>query len=119
MASSRLMQKISRAVEKNFSDQTSFASQLVRENSENPFTPDQASPKHAIEKGVGELVYERLRSLGFVPKRVGSSEKRTNIVCYWGPRQFRKSLILNGNMDTAPAGLGYPLVPPSGELRGG
>lgn len=119
MASSRLMQKISRAVEKNFSDQTSFASQLVRENSENPFTPDQSSPKHAIEKGVGELVYERLRSLGFVPKRVGASKKRTNIVCYWGPRRFRKSLILNGNMDTAPAGLGYTLDPHSGAIRDG
>ena len=68
---------------------------------------------------MGELLYERLRSFGFVPKRVGASKKRTNIVCYWGPRRFRKSLILNGNMDTAPAGLGYTLDPHSGAIRDG
>lgn len=119
MASSRLTQKVSRAVAKNFSDQTSFASALVRENSENPHTPDQSSPKNPIELTTSNLIYDRLKSVGFAPKRLGVSKKRQNVVCYWGPRRFRKSLILNGHMDTAPAGHGYTLDPHSGAVRDG
>lgn len=119
MISSRLFQRISAVVSKNFSEQTSFASALVREDSENPYTPEQSSPKTPIELGVSELIYERLRSFGLPPRRLGVSKKRPNVVCYWGPRRFRKSMILNGHMDTAPAGEGYTLDPHSGAVRDG
>lgn len=119
MASAKLLQRISQTVARNFSEQTSFAASLVRENSENPYTPDQSSPKNAIEKGVAELIYEKLKSFGLTPKRLGVSTKRPNVVCYWGPRRYRKSLILNGNMDTVPAGEGYSLDPHSGAVRDG
>jgi acetylornithine deacetylase len=92
---------------------------LVREKSENSYTPDQSSPKIPIELGVANLVYERLRSFGLSPRRIGVSKKRPNVVCYWGPRRFRKSMILNGHMDTAPAGEGYTLDPHSGAVREG
>jgi len=119
MASSRLWQRISSAVTKNFPEQTSFASALVREKSDNPYTPDQSSAKVPIELGVAELIAGRLHSFGLSPKRVGVSKKRPNILCYCGPSRFRKSLILNGNMDTIPAGEGYTLDPFSGAVREG
>lgn len=119
MLPSRLGRQISQVVQKNFNEQTSFAASLVREDSENPYTPDQSSPKLAIEHGVAELIYERLRSLGLVPRRLGVARKRQNVICYWGPRRFRKSLLLNGNMDTVPAGKGYVLDPHSGAIRDG
>lgn len=119
MATSKLLKRISRTVEENFSEQTSFASDLVKENSENHYTPEQASPKQPIERGVAELIYKKLKSFKLKPKRMGASKKRPNVVCYWGPKRFRKSLILNGNMDTAPAGDGYTLDPHSGVVRDG
>lgn len=119
MAASRLFQRISRAVLKSFSEQTSFASALVRENSENKFTPDHSSPKVPIELGVANLIHEKLKSFGLMPRRIGVSKKRPNVVCYWGPRRFRKSLIFNGHMDTAPVGEGYTLDPHSGVVREG
>lgn len=119
MSSARLLQRISQVVSKNFSEQTSFASALVREKSENPYTPEQSSHKSTIEQGVATLIADHLKSLGLTPKRLGISKKRSNVVCYVGPRRFRKSLIFNGHMDTAPAGEGYTLDPHSGAVRDG
>ncbi len=115
----RLLNKISKAVMSNFSEQVSFASALVREKSENPYTPDESRSQEPIELGVAELIYKKLQSFSLPPRRIGVSKKRPNVVCYWGPRRFRKSLILNGNMDTAPAGEGYTLEPFSGAVRDG
>lgn len=119
MASKRLFRQISRAVTKNFSEQVSFASMLIKEKSENAYTPEHSSPKIPIELKVSGLIYDRLRDVGLSPKRIGVSKKRPNIVCYWGPRRFRKSLILNGHMDTASAGEDYALEPFSGAVRDG
>ncbi|OGY17797.1 MAG: hypothetical protein A2900_00195 [Candidatus Chisholmbacteria bacterium RIFCSPLOWO2_01_FULL_50_28] len=119
MASSRLWQRISSAVTKNFPEQTSFASVLVREKSENPYTPDQSSAKVPIELGVAELIVKRLQSFGLQSRKIGMTKKRPNVLCYVGSRRFRKSLILNGNMDTTPAGEGYTLDPHSGAIRDG
>ncbi len=119
MASSRLSKNIAQQVKANFSDQISFASALIREKSENPFTPDESRPNEAIEKNVAELIYGQLQSFGLQPKRIGATKNRPNVVCYWGPRRFRKSLILNGNMDTTPAGEDYTLEPFSGAVRDG
>jgi acetylornithine deacetylase/succinyl-diaminopimelate desuccinylase-like protein len=117
MASPSYLKKISKAVSKNFSEQVSFVAALVREKSENPYTPELSSSKIPIELGVSDLIVERLRAIGLSPRRLGVSKKRPNVVCYWGPQRFRKSLILNGNMDTTPVSKEYTLEPFSGAVR--
>lgn len=119
MASEKLASKISQAVKRNFSEQISFTSELIREKSENPYTVEESTANRFVEKGVCEIIYKKLLEIGLQPKRIGASKNRPNVVCYWGPRRFRKSLILNGNMDTTPAGEDYTLEPFSGVVRDG
>lgn len=119
MPSNKLFAKITKAVEKNFSDQVGFASELVQTKSENPYTPELSMKNIPIELGVANIIYEKLQKIGIMPKRIGVSKKRPNVVCYVGPKRFRKSLILNGNMDTTPAGADYTREPFSGAVREG
>lgn len=108
---------IDTAVSKNFDSQVKFLSRLVQTSSQNEFTPERSSAKEPVETKVAELIYEKLKSMKLAPKKMGVSLKRPNIVCNVGPKRYRKSLILNGHMDTvsvSDAAKGNPL---SGQVR--
>jgi len=110
--------KISKAVKNNFKDQTSFLASLVRARSANPFSPEESKASEPIEKKAAELIAKQLRELGLRPRMIGASQHRPNVVVYHGPRRFRKSLMLNGHMDTAVPSEEYTLAPYSGAVRG-
>lgn len=117
MISEDISSLIDTAVSKNFESQVKFLSRLVQTSSQNGFTPEKSSAKEPVETAVAELIYDKLKSMKLAPKKMGVSQKRPNIVCSIGPKRFRKSLILNGHMDTAMAsdnGKGDPL---SGQVR--
>ncbi|MBI4035155.1 MAG: M20 family metallopeptidase [Candidatus Chisholmbacteria bacterium] len=108
--------RIARVVEKNFEEQVAFLGKLVRARSSNPASPDESSAKTPIEKEVAELIYQKLVKVGLKPVRIGVSNSRQNVVGYFGD-QKRKSLILNGHMDTVPPVEDYSLSPFSGTVR--
>lgn len=101
MISSELSRKIAQTVETNFHAQVKFLTKLVKTPSTNPFTPDNSSASEPVEYEVAELIFHKLHQLRLNPRRVGVTKKRSNIVCHFGPRRFRKSLLFNGQMDTA------------------
>lgn len=110
--------RISTAVDKNFDAQVRFLSQLVRARSANPFTPESNSLEEPVELEVAELIYKKLSSMKLSPRRMGASSKRPNVVCNYGPRRYRKSLILNGHMDTVMPSEKSKVDPYSGRVRG-
>lgn len=102
----------------NTEAQKRFLARLVRTRSVNEFTPGASDKRAPVEKKVAELIYDKLASMKFSPRRIGVNSERPNVVCYWGPTRYRKSLILNGHMDTNPPVEGYKLDPFSGVIRG-
>jgi acetylornithine deacetylase/succinyl-diaminopimelate desuccinylase family protein len=97
---SELSKRIHKSIEKNFDAQVKFLAKLVQEKSANPFTPETSSVEVPIEKEVAHLIYKKLNSFGLSPKYIGASKQRPNVVCSYGVKRYRKSLILNGHMDT-------------------
>lgn len=118
MVDAKLLKRLSVAVAKNFPDQKKFLSRLVKTKSINPNTPDITDKTTPIEKGVSDLIYRKLKSLKFSPRRLAATQKRPNIVCYEGPSRYKKSLILNGHMDTSPPPEEYKNNPFSGAIKG-
>lgn len=119
MANKITSSAIARAVSKNFDEQTDFLSSLVKAKSPNPHTPQDSSKDDPIEKEVAELIYGQLKDFGLSPRRKGLSKKRYNVLCEWGNKRARKSLMLNGHMDTIPPDEKAVLNPYSGSVRGG
>ena len=117
MASKVVNRKISQAVKKNFDEQTQFLANLVRARSANPFTPDESKASEPIEKEVAELIYKKLKSFELRPRMIAANQSRPNVVVFFGPRRFRKSLLFNGHMDTAVPSKDYTLAPYSGAVR--
>lgn len=92
---------IARAVRASFDEEVAFVQALVRAPSSNPYTP-QDSPLHeAVEGEVPTLIYDKLKEIGLLPKYVGASRERMNVVAEWGEKRGRSVLMLNGHMDTA------------------
>jgi len=118
MAMSAAQKKISRSIKKNFEEQTAFLASLVRARSSNSFTPENSKASEPVEKKVADLIADSLKNMGLRPKMMGESESRQNVVVYWGPRRFRKSLMFNGHMDTTVPSKDYTLAPYSGAIRG-
>lgn len=115
----KLVSQIAKKVEKNFKSQTMFLSKLVKTKSVNGFTPENSVLTEPVEKKASDLVYKKLKKLGMKPKRVGASKTRSNVVASIGPRRYRKSLILNGHMDTRVGDENGKADPFSGTVRYG
>lgn len=114
-----LLRRIDRSVEKQFPDQVVLLKSLVRARSTNPYTTDTSPKNKSVEGVVATILYSALRSMKLTPRRLGVSSARQNIVCYMGPDRFRKSLILNGHMDTTEPAEDWRTDPFSGETRDG
>jgi acetylornithine deacetylase len=117
--SASLGQRIKKVIARNFAEQTNFLGTLVRARSNNPYTPEESTSKLGVEKQVGELIYQRLAKWGLKPQKLGASQARPNIVVAWGGSRARKSLLLNGHMDTVQPVERAGLVAWSGSVRGG
>lgn len=97
---SGVIRRVEKRIEKQFSLQVEFLKGLVRAKSANPYTPEESPKDKPVEKKVAKLLYDKLKQMKLSPRRLGVSPERPNVVCYLGPARFRKSLILNGHMDT-------------------
>ncbi len=92
---------IAQAVKASFDEEVAFVSSLVKAKSANPYN-SQDSPLHEkVEGEVPTLIFDKLQELGLVPKYVGMSRERMNVVAEWGEKRGRNSLMLTGHMDTA------------------
>ena len=116
--SAKLGQKIKRTIAKNFAEQTTWLGTLVRARSNNPYTPEESTNKLGVEKQVGELIYQRLVKWGLKPQKIGASQARPNITVQWGGSRARKSLLLNGHMDTVQPAEKAGFAAWSGSVRG-
>ncbi len=95
-----ILSKLQKKIEANFEDQVNLVSQLVRAKSANPYTPNNSPKDVGIEKEVAEILFAKLKEFGLDPQRKGVSKERYNVIGTWGNKRGRKSLILNGHMDT-------------------
>ena len=95
-----LVTQVSKVVEAHFRDQTAFLKKLVAIKSANPFTPEFSDPRVPVELEAAKLIRETLKSFKVRTRLVGSSKERPNVVGWLGRSRARKSLILNGHMDT-------------------
>lgn len=93
---------IARAVAAAFDEEVAFVSSLVRAKSTNPYTPINSPLHETVEGEVPTLIYSKLKEIGLLPKYVGPSRERMNVVAEWGEKRGRNCLVLNGHMDTAP-----------------
>ncbi len=118
MPSQAVDKLIPQIIKRNFEEQTAFLASLVRARSANHFTPEESSAQESVEKEVAELIGRRLKKWGLRPRFMGVSATRPNVVCAWGQRRSRKSLMFNGHMDTAVPSEDYSLAPFSGTIRG-
>lgn len=98
--STALLKRLERCIEKNFPEQTTLLQSLVRARSTNPYTPEASPSNKGVEAKVATLLYDALKATKLTPRRMGPTSVRQNVICYLGPDRFRKSLILNGHMDT-------------------
>lgn len=98
---SSILHRVDKRVDKNFSDQVELLAALVKANSQNPYAPEDSPREIGVEAKVATLIYRSLKDLGLTPKRLGVTRERSNVVATFGPSRFRKSLLLNGHMDTA------------------
>jgi len=110
---------IARAVKESFDEEIAFLSSLVKSKSPNPYTA-QDSPLHeSVEGDVPTLIFEKLKSIGLLPRYLGASKERPNVVAEWGEKRGRMGLMLNGHMDTIlPEGRDM-ISPYSGAVRNG
>lgn len=110
---------IARSVKASFDEEVAFLSSLVKAKSPNPYTL-QDSPLHeSVEGEMPTLIFEKLREIGLVPRYVGASKERPNVVAEWGEKRGRTTLMLNGHMDTIPPESKDVVAPYSGAVRNG
>lgn len=91
--------KIAEQVEKNFKQEVSFLTRLVKTNSANP--GPEAGRKALVETEVARLLRAELRDLGVRTRYWRLRSGRPNLVGVFGPQRARKSLLWVGHMDTA------------------
>lgn len=119
MPATNVSSTIARAVKTSFDEEIAFLSALVKSKSSNPYTP-QDSPLHeSVEGEVPTIIFEKLKALGLLPRFVGASKERPNVVAEWGEKRGRVSLMLNGHMDTVPPEGRDVISPYSGAVRNG
>lgn len=116
---SSLFRKLEKRIDKNFAQQTDFLSKLVQARSDNPSTPAGSPKPKSIEAKTARVIFDKLKQLGLFPRRVGESSLRPNVICFLGPERFRKSLMLNGHMDTVEPMGAWKFEPFSGEILDG
>lgn len=119
MSGKSAYKSIAQAVSKNFDEQIEFLSQIVKAKSPNPYTPQDSPADKPVEREVAELIYAKVKDIGLRPLRKGVSDKRYNVVVDWGDKRARKSIMLNGHMDTITPEEKIVLNPYSGTVRGG
>lgn len=110
---------ISQAVDARFEEQVGFLRQLVRAKSVNPYIASESPINEAIEGRVAEVLFAKLEELGLAPQYRGINKIRQNVVAEWGDRRARRTLMLNGHMDTIPVDEKRAKDPFSGRVRDG
>lgn len=119
MTESSVQSTIAKAITASFDEEIAFVSKLVKAKSPNPHTP-QDSPLHeSVEGDVPTLIFEQLKRIGLVPRYLGASKERANVVAEWGEKRGRMGLMLNGHMDTIPPEGRDMISPYSGAVRNG
>lgn len=98
--SAKPVMTIARAVAASFEEEVALVSRLVKSPSPNSFTPSDSPLHEAVEGEVPSFIFEALKGIGLMPKYVGPSRERLNVVAEWGEKRGRNSLMLNGHMDT-------------------
>ncbi len=114
----QILDKLGEAVEANFASQVDLVSRLVRAKSANPYTPKDSPRDVGVEKEVAEILGQELVKLGLEAQKKGPSKERYNLVAVWGNKRGRKSLILNGHMDTIMPNDKSVINPYAGLIRG-
>lgn len=113
---SEMGQELFSQIEKNSEEQVQFLQKLVQAKSSNPYTALDSSPDEPIEKDVAYIIADKLNDIGLKPRLVGMSEQRPNVVAVLGGDR-KRSLILNGHMDTVSPPTGYSFDPYSGFVK--
>lgn len=111
--------KLDDIIQKNSDEQIQFLQALVRAKSNNPYTVENSSAASGVEKEVAYLLRDRLSAIGLNPELVGASAERPNVVARIdGAGSERRSLILNGHMDTVMPGKLWTKDPWGAEIDG-
>lgn len=110
---------IARAVKTSFDEEVAFLSSLVKAKSPNAYTPQDSPLREAVEGEVPTLIFEQLKSIGLMPRYLGASRERPNVIAEWGEKRGRMGLMLNGHMDTIPPEGRDTISPYSGAVRNG
>lgn len=113
-----LISCLDQTIRRNKEEQIHFLRQLIQTNSANPFTPDKSKPDIPIEREVARLIYKKLKEIGLAPSYRGVSAERPNVVVALRGKG-KKTLILNGHMDTVVPSAEYTVDPFGGIVKGG
>lgn len=77
-----IKQKLLKKIEEQKEEIIKFTQELIKAKSVNPYTPEISSKiNEPIEKGIAELIYEKLKELGLNPKFVSALPNRPNVIC--------------------------------------
>lgn len=113
-----LQKSVKMAIEKNFNSQVKFLQKLVKTKSANPFTSENSSDDEPVELEVAKLIKNEIKKIGFSVEFKGASPKRPNVFCKI-KGSGKKTLILNGHMDTVVPCDGWNGNPYSWEIKNG
>lgn len=113
-----LQKEIKLTVEKNFDQQIKFLQKLVKTKSGNPFTSENSSYNNPVELEVAKLIKNKIEETGFIVKFAGASSRRPNVTCEI-KGSSKKTLILNGHMDTVVPSDDWSDNPYGGEIKNG
>ncbi len=113
-----ILSRLAEAVEVGFQEQIELVTRLVRAKSPNPYNPKNSPKDEGVEREVAEIIYQELKEMGLDPQRKGPSKERYNVIADWGNRRSRKSLLLNGHMDTIVPNEKSVVNPYAGLVRG-
>lgn len=116
MLSNQLVSEVTAAVNQSFTSQTDFLLELLNTSSAQVIgTP--AKPL-STEREAARLIHQKLRSFKLKPEYIASQKNRPNVVARLGPTRARKSLILNGHLDTRAVPTSYRGDPFAAYVRG-
>lgn len=119
MAAQSVNSTIARAVKTSFDEEVAFLSSLVKAKSSNGYTPQDSPLREPVEGEVPTLIFEQLKKIGLMPRYLGASRERPNVIAEWGEKRGRMGLMLNGHMDTIPPEGRDTISPYSGAVRSG
>lgn len=119
MTASSINNTIAKAVKASFDEETGFLSALVKSKSPNGYTAIDSPLHESVEGEMPTLIFEKLKEIGLLPRYLGASKERPNVVAEWGEKRGRMGLMLNGHMDTIPPEGRDIISPYSGAVRSG